>query len=108
MGKQYGKLLCGALHNKLQRPLKVKESQANLGLDKAVQLALDVAEREWRLMLYLYIDSWMVASALWGWLQQWEQIDWQRTSSVSDVPNFLPSGQSMITSKIPGQLRFSI
>ena len=29
-------------------------------------------------MLYLYTDSWMVANALWGWLQQWEQNSWQR------------------------------
>ncbi|XP_048786412.1 uncharacterized protein LOC125686463 [Lagopus muta] len=45
---------------------------------KAVQLALDVAERERWPMLYLYTDSWMVANALWGWLQQWEQNNWQR------------------------------
>jgi len=24
-------------------------------------------------MLYLYTDSWMVANALWRWLQQWKQ-----------------------------------
>ena len=29
-------------------------------------------------MLFLYTDSWMVANALWGWLQQWEQNNWQR------------------------------
>ena len=45
---------------------------------KAVQLALDVAERERWPMLYVYTDSWMVANALWGWLQQWEQNNWQR------------------------------
>ena len=36
---------------------------------KAIQLALDVAERERWPMLFLYTDSWMVANALWGWLQ---------------------------------------
>uniref|UniRef100_A0A803YFQ3 Uncharacterized protein n=1 Tax=Meleagris gallopavo TaxID=9103 RepID=A0A803YFQ3_MELGA len=45
---------------------------------KAVQLALDVAERERWPMLYVYTDSWMVANALRGWLQQWEQNNWQR------------------------------
>ncbi|RMC17999.1 hypothetical protein DUI87_04875 [Hirundo rustica rustica] len=35
---------------------------------KAVQLALDIAEREKWPKLYLYTDSWMVANALWGWL----------------------------------------
>ena len=45
---------------------------------KAVQLALDGAEWEGWPMLYLYTDSWMVANALWGWLQQWEQNNWQR------------------------------
>ncbi|GAB0208289.1 hypothetical protein GRJ2_003294600 [Grus japonensis] len=28
-------------------------------------------------MLYLCTDSWMVANALWGWLQQWKQSNWQ-------------------------------
>ena len=27
----------------------------------------------------LYTDSWMVANALRGWLQQWEQNNWQRS-----------------------------
>ncbi|GAB0208517.1 hypothetical protein GRJ2_003317400 [Grus japonensis] len=45
---------------------------------KAIQLALDIAEREKCLMLCLYTGSWMVANALWGWLQQWKQSNWQR------------------------------
>ncbi|GAB0209411.1 hypothetical protein GRJ2_003406800 [Grus japonensis] len=46
---------------------------------KAIQLALGIAEREKWSMLYLYTDSWMVANALWGWLQQWKkQSNWQR------------------------------
>ncbi|KAM9591112.1 uncharacterized protein ACIBXB_006051 isoform 1-T2 [Morphnus guianensis] len=45
---------------------------------KAIQLALDIAEREKWPVLYLYTDSWMVANALWGWLQQWKQSNWQR------------------------------
>ena len=44
---------------------------------KVVQLALDAAEQEMWPMLYLYTDSWMVANALWGWLQQWEHNNWQ-------------------------------
>ncbi|KAK4806620.1 hypothetical protein QYF61_013875 [Mycteria americana] len=43
---------------------------------KAIQLALDIAEREKWPVLYLYTDSWMVANALWGWLQQWKQNNW--------------------------------
>ncbi|GAB0206545.1 hypothetical protein GRJ2_003120100 [Grus japonensis] len=45
---------------------------------KAIQLALDIAEREKWPTLYLYTDSWMVANALWGWLQQWKRSNWQR------------------------------
>ncbi|GAB0209237.1 hypothetical protein GRJ2_003389400 [Grus japonensis] len=45
---------------------------------KAIQLALDIAEREKWLVLYLYTASWMVANALWGWLQQWKRNNWQR------------------------------
>ncbi|KAK4806143.1 hypothetical protein QYF61_001066 [Mycteria americana] len=45
---------------------------------KAIQLALDIAEREKWPVLCLYADSWMVANALWGWLQQWKQSNWQR------------------------------
>ncbi|RMC04244.1 hypothetical protein DUI87_19063 [Hirundo rustica rustica] len=44
---------------------------------KAVQLALDIAEREKWLKLYLYTDSWMVANALWGWLEKWKKANWQ-------------------------------
>ncbi|KAK4815868.1 hypothetical protein QYF61_009919 [Mycteria americana] len=45
---------------------------------KAIQLALDIAEREKRPVLCLHPDSRMVANALWGWLQQWKQSNWQR------------------------------
>ncbi|RMB93035.1 hypothetical protein DUI87_30541 [Hirundo rustica rustica] len=45
---------------------------------KAVQLALDIAEREKWLKLYLCTDSWMVANALWGWLDRWKKANWQR------------------------------
>ncbi|GAB0203012.1 hypothetical protein GRJ2_002766800 [Grus japonensis] len=44
---------------------------------KAIQLALDIAEREKWPTLYLYTDSWMVANALWGWLHQWKRNNWQ-------------------------------
>ncbi|RMC19617.1 hypothetical protein DUI87_03177 [Hirundo rustica rustica] len=44
---------------------------------KAVQLALDIAEREGWPRLYLYTDSWMVANALWGWLKRWKEANWQ-------------------------------
>ncbi|RMC19797.1 hypothetical protein DUI87_03362 [Hirundo rustica rustica] len=44
---------------------------------KAVQLALDIAEREKWPKLYLYTDSWMVANALWGWLEKWKKANWQ-------------------------------
>ncbi|XP_075302900.1 uncharacterized protein LOC142365714 [Opisthocomus hoazin] len=45
---------------------------------KAIRLALDIAGREKWPGLYLYTDSWMVANALWGWLQQWKKNNWQR------------------------------
>uniref|UniRef100_A0A663E8Z5 RNase H type-1 domain-containing protein n=1 Tax=Aquila chrysaetos chrysaetos TaxID=223781 RepID=A0A663E8Z5_AQUCH len=42
---------------------------------KAIQLALGIAEQEkWPV---LYTDSWMVANALWGCLQQWKKTSWQ-------------------------------
>ncbi|KAM7028751.1 uncharacterized protein M8220_014540 [Acridotheres tristis] len=44
---------------------------------KAVQLALDIAEREKWPKLYLYTDSWMVANALWGWLERCKKANWQ-------------------------------
>ncbi|GAB0206327.1 hypothetical protein GRJ2_003098300 [Grus japonensis] len=44
---------------------------------KAIQLALDLAESEKWPMLYLCTETWMVANALWGWLQQWKQSNWQ-------------------------------
>jgi len=45
---------------------------------KAIQLALDIASQEKWPVLYLYTSSWMVANALWGWLQQWKKNNWQR------------------------------
>ncbi|KAF4795795.1 hypothetical protein TURU_090069 [Turdus rufiventris] len=45
---------------------------------KAVQLALDIAEREKWTNLYLYTDSWMVANAPWGWLERWKKANCQR------------------------------
>ena len=45
---------------------------------KAIQLALEIAEREKWPRHYLYTDSWVMASALWMWLQQWKQNNWQR------------------------------
>ncbi|KAK4826729.1 hypothetical protein QYF61_010982, partial [Mycteria americana] len=44
---------------------------------KAIQMALDIDEREKWPVLYLYTDSWMTANALWWWLQQWKQSNWQ-------------------------------
>jgi len=44
---------------------------------KAIQLALDIASGEEWPMLYLYTESWMVANALWGCLQQWKKNNWQ-------------------------------
>ncbi|RMB92336.1 hypothetical protein DUI87_31210 [Hirundo rustica rustica] len=44
---------------------------------KAVQLALDIAEREKWPKLCLYTDLWMVANALWGWLHRWKKTNWQ-------------------------------
>ena len=43
-----------------------------------MQLALNITEREKWAVLYLYTDSWMVANAFWGWLQQWKWSNWQR------------------------------
>ena len=63
-----GKLLCGSPHDKLQKPAEGKGESSQFTEVKAVQLALDVAERERWPMLYLYTDSWMVANALWAWL----------------------------------------
>ncbi|RMB91353.1 hypothetical protein DUI87_32144 [Hirundo rustica rustica] len=45
---------------------------------KAIQLALDIAKREKWPTLCLYTDSWMVANALWGWLNCWKKANWQR------------------------------
>ncbi|KAK4827627.1 LOW QUALITY PROTEIN: hypothetical protein QYF61_019837 [Mycteria americana] len=59
-----GRLLYRVLYDKSQKLLK--------------KLALDIAEQEKWPVLYLYTDSWMVANALWGWLQQWKQSNWQR------------------------------
>lgn len=40
---------------------------------QAVQVALDIAETEHWPKLYLYTDAWMVANALWGWVERWKE-----------------------------------
>ncbi|KAM9245449.1 ribonuclease H-like [Leptosomus discolor] len=44
---------------------------------KATQIALEIAEQEKWPVAYLCTDSWVVANALWGWLQQWKRTNWQ-------------------------------
>ncbi|GAB0208806.1 hypothetical protein GRJ2_003346300 [Grus japonensis] len=73
-----GRLLYGVLHNKSQKLLGGEGESSQFAEVKAIQLALDIAEREKWPMLYLCTDSWMVANALWGWLQQWKRSNWQR------------------------------
>ncbi|KAJ7425676.1 hypothetical protein BTVI_02300 [Pitangus sulphuratus] len=61
-----------AVWSPTQRVAKVTKGQggsSQVAELKAVQLALDIAEREKWPRLCLYTDSWMVANALWGWLE---------------------------------------
>uniref|UniRef100_A0A8C5TPT8 RNase H type-1 domain-containing protein n=1 Tax=Malurus cyaneus samueli TaxID=2593467 RepID=A0A8C5TPT8_9PASS len=58
--------------------MKEKAKSSKFAEVKAIQVALGVAEREKWPILYLYTDSWMVANALWGWLQQWKKNNWLR------------------------------
>ncbi|GAB0208964.1 hypothetical protein GRJ2_003362100 [Grus japonensis] len=69
-----------AVWSPTQRGVEAAEGEGELSQFaevKAIQLALDVAEREKWPMLYLCTESWMVANALWGWLQQWKRSNWQ-------------------------------
>ncbi|GAB0208970.1 hypothetical protein GRJ2_003362700 [Grus japonensis] len=69
-----GRLLYGVLH---AEAAKGQAESSQFAEVKAIQLALDISEREKWPTLYLYTDSWMVANALWGWLQQWKRSNWQ-------------------------------
>uniref|UniRef100_A0A8B9ZLB8 Uncharacterized protein n=1 Tax=Anas platyrhynchos TaxID=8839 RepID=A0A8B9ZLB8_ANAPL len=69
-----------AVWNPMRRVVEAMEGEgesSQYAEVKAIQLALDIAERENCPVLYLYTDSWMVANALWGWLQQWKESNWQ-------------------------------
>ncbi|RMB88962.1 hypothetical protein DUI87_34670 [Hirundo rustica rustica] len=63
---------------RLHKPLKEKVGQANSLSSKLFNWPLDIAEREKWPKLYLYTDLWMVANALWGWLDRWKKANWQR------------------------------
>jgi len=52
---------------------------------KAIQLALDIPSQEKWPVLYPYTDSWVVASALWGWLQQWRKNNWHRRGKLQRI-----------------------
>ncbi|KAK4826310.1 hypothetical protein QYF61_007157, partial [Mycteria americana] len=69
-----------AVWSPIQQVAKTAEGEGEsspLTAVKAIQLALDIGEQEKWPIRYLYTDSWMVANALWGWLQQWKQSNWQ-------------------------------
>ncbi|RMC18195.1 hypothetical protein DUI87_05076 [Hirundo rustica rustica] len=70
--------LSWSLWQKVAQATEGEGGSSQLAELKAVQLALDIAEREKWPKLYLYTDSWMVASALWGWLEKWKKANWQR------------------------------
>ncbi|RMC21615.1 hypothetical protein DUI87_02482 [Hirundo rustica rustica] len=65
--------LSAAVPDMLELQYKLESKAA-----KCVQLALDIAEREKWLKLYLYTDLWMVDNALRGWLERWKKANWQR------------------------------
>ncbi|RMC12269.1 hypothetical protein DUI87_09781 [Hirundo rustica rustica] len=70
-----------AVWNPMRRVAQATERQGGsrqIAELKAIQLALDIAEQEKWPRLYLYTDSWMVANALWGWLNRWKKVNWQR------------------------------
>ncbi|GAB0209282.1 hypothetical protein GRJ2_003393900 [Grus japonensis] len=78
-GKNIGQILlkAGFAIKRIAEAAEGEGESSQFAEVKAIQLALDIAEREKWPMLYLYIDSWMVANALWGWLQQWKRSNWQ-------------------------------
>ncbi|TRZ14837.1 hypothetical protein HGM15179_012279 [Zosterops borbonicus] len=70
---------------------------------KAVQLALDIAEREKWPRLYLYTDSWMVANALWGWQNRWKKANWQRRGKpiwAADIWQDIAAREERLTVKV--------
>lgn len=70
-----GRLLYGDLQDMSQTAEEGQWSQFTEV--RAIQLALGTAEgHEWA-VLHLSTDTWMVTNALWGWLQQWQQKNWQ-------------------------------
>ncbi|RMC22006.1 hypothetical protein DUI87_02877 [Hirundo rustica rustica] len=69
---------CMESHKTVAQATEGEGGSSQLAELKAVQLALDIAEREKWPKLYLYTDSWMVANALWGWLEKWKKANWQR------------------------------
>ncbi|GAB0210200.1 hypothetical protein GRJ2_003485800 [Grus japonensis] len=54
---------------------------------KAIQLALDIAEREKWPMLDLYTDSWMVANALWGGYSSGSRATGSAEANPSGLPH---------------------
>ncbi|RMB93748.1 hypothetical protein DUI87_29820 [Hirundo rustica rustica] len=69
--------LSWSLWQKVAQATEGEGGSSQLAELKAVQLALDIAEREKWPKLYLYTDSWMVANVLWGWLDRWKKASWQ-------------------------------
>ncbi|RMC06347.1 hypothetical protein DUI87_15779 [Hirundo rustica rustica] len=70
--------LSWGLWQKVAQATEGEGGSSQLAELKAVQLALGIAEREKWPKLCLYTDSWMVANALWAWLDRWKKAKWQR------------------------------
>ncbi|RMC19851.1 hypothetical protein DUI87_03416 [Hirundo rustica rustica] len=72
-----GKLQYGAPHDKLHKPPRDKEDQVRLqSLKSSSWLWILPNERSGQDSIST-TDSWMVANALWGWLNRWKKANWQ-------------------------------
>jgi len=54
---------------------------------KAIQLALDIADQEKWPVLYLYADSWMVASDLWDGYSNGSRATGSAEANLSRLPH---------------------
>ncbi|KAF4804392.1 hypothetical protein TURU_008447 [Turdus rufiventris] len=83
--KQIAKLLCTPIQYMMfestwrryaeEQGLKNLESSIDVQSPKP-KLALYMAEKR-SPTVYLYTDSWIIASALWGWVDQWKKANWR-------------------------------
>ncbi|RMC19034.1 hypothetical protein DUI87_03638 [Hirundo rustica rustica] len=105
-GKALTRKWKAAVWSPTQRAAQATEGQggsSQVAELKAIQLVLDIAKREKWPRFYLYTNLWMVANALWGWLNRSKKANWQHRGKpiwAAEIWQDIPARVEKLTVKV--------